>query len=236
MAENFPKPRQKIEPIEEVAPRHPVNQVEDAEKLSSPEKVKFDQALERADPTRASIEVQKVQMEEAAKATQKPSLLDIAREGRSVPNVPPTTETLLNDTTRLKKNIQAPQAYLMSYQEKNIEIPKEFARQMDSRIEHMDNSLIDAKKISSGVQVESAIDSSSSPTVRFLHFLTDADKRLDTIVSDINSATAGGKKMSPEKLLSVQIKLNYVQQELEFFTNILNRSIESVKTLMNVQI
>ena len=236
MAENFPKPQQKIEAIEEITPRHPVDAIKDIENMSSPEKVTFTQALDRVDLARTDIEMRKVQIEDAAQSVQKPSPIDIARESHRVQDVSPTTETVLGNATELKKGFQAPQAYLMSYQEKSIEIPKEFATQMNSRIEHMDKSLIDVKKISSGIQVESAVQPSSSPTVKFLHFLTDADRRLDTIVRDINVSTSMGAKLTPEKLLSVQIKLNYVQQEMEFFTNILNRSIESVKTLMNVQI
>ena len=237
MAENFQKPQQKIEPIEEIAPRHPVDQVQDADTLNAPEKVKFDQALERVDKAKADLELSKVQAQEAAKAPQKPSILDIAREAKAVPVVPPTTETVVSDAAKLKNSFKAPQAYLMSYQSKNIEIPQEFVKQMDARIEHMDNAMIDAKMITSGAPVASAAGApSGSPTVRFLRYLTDADGRLDTIIADINSSTAKGNRLSPEKLLAIQIKLNYVNQELEFFTNILNRSIESIKTLMNVQI
>ena len=236
MAEQFKPPEHKIQAIEEVSPRHPVDKTAEAENVGAPDKIKFDQALERADQTRANLEVQKAQIAEAAQIPTKPSLIDIARQGKAVPTVAPTQETLVTDAARLKQKFEAPKAQLISYQEKNIEIPSEFAKQMDTRIEHMDRSLIDAKKITSGVQLDSGIDTSSSPTVRFLHYLTDADRRLDTIVGDINTYTAGGKRLSPEKLLSVQIKLNYVQQEMEFFTNILNRSIESIKTLMNVQI
>lgn len=237
MAEQFQKPQHKIEPIEEITPRHPVDKVGEAERLVEAEKVKFNEALERADPARANLELRKTQIDEGAPATQKPSLLDIAKEGRAIPTVATTPEALTSNAASLHKSFQEPRAHLMSYQSKSIEIPSEFSRQMNARIEHMDKSLIDAKNLSSGIRVESVIDTSStSPTMRFLSFLTDADKRLGTIVSDINTYTSGGKKLSPEKLLSIQVKLNYVQQEMEFFTNILNRSIESIKTLMNVQI
>lgn len=237
MAEQFQKPQHKIEPIEEITPRHPVDKVDETERLVEAEKIKFNEALERADPARANVELRKTQIEEGAPATQKPSLLDLAKRGKAIPTGAATTEALAMNATGLRKSFQGPRAQLMSYQSKSIEIPSEFSRQMDTRIEHMDKSLIDAKQLASGIRVESAIDvSSSSPTRKFLGFLTDADKRLETIVSDINTYTSGGKKLSPEKLLSIQIKLNYVQQEMEFFTNILNRSIESIKTLMNVQI
>lgn len=238
MAENFPKPQQhKIEPIEEVSPRRLVEKTEEPGGPSSPEKVKFDQALDQANPTKTELQLRNIKLEEAEKAApQKPSIIDIARGEKLVAQAP-SMESLAQTSTQLKQGFQAPQAYLISLQDKNIEIPKEFAKDMDARIQHMDAALMDSQKLASGVEVTSAIDpSASSPTLRFLHFLTDADKRLGSIVGDINTYTAAGKKMTPEKLLAVQIKLNYVQQELEFFTNILNRAVESVKTLMNVQI
>jgi len=43
-------------------------------------------------------------------------------------------------------------------------------------------------------------------------------------------------KLTAGRLLAVQVKLSFVQQELEFFTNVLNKALESTKTIMNIQV
>jgi hypothetical protein len=37
-------------------------------------------------------------------------------------------------------------------------------------------------------------------------------------------------------MLAMQVKVGFVQQEMEFFTGMLNKALESTKTLMNVQV
>jgi hypothetical protein len=45
-----------------------------------------------------------------------------------------------------------------------------------------------------------------------------------------------GKQFTAADMLAMQIKVGYVQQEIEFFTSLLNKALESTKTIMNVQV
>jgi hypothetical protein len=44
------------------------------------------------------------------------------------------------------------------------------------------------------------------------------------------------KEITPANMLRIQMKVSYMQQEIEFFTAVLNKALESTKTIMNVQV
>lgn len=241
MADNLPKPKPKIESIEGIEPRRPIDQMAESHDVSGPDKIKFDQALEKADPSRAQIELRSAAPVQEQEVTRKQNVLDMAKAAAKAPEkiqMPASNTSIMQNAASLREQMQRPKAVLMSFENQGIPLPAQQAGEMMPRVAHMDQALIDAQKTTTGVEVTSNLATSTErpPAVRFLNFLTDADKRLDTIVSEVSTYTSQGMKMSPEKLLAVQVKLNFVQQELEFFTNVLNRAVETVKTLMNVQI
>lgn len=73
-----------------------------------------------------------------------------------------------------------------------------------------------------------------NPIERFLGMLTDSQHKLETINNDVGALNR--EQINPADLLAVQVKVNSVQQEVEFFSNLLNKALESTKTLMNVQV
>lgn len=75
-----------------------------------------------------------------------------------------------------------------------------------------------------------------NPLDKLLGFLSHGQKQLDTLAKEVSDLQGPTKEISPANMLAIQIKVNYVQQELELFTNLLNKSLESTKTLMNVQV
>lgn len=237
MVEQFHKPQPKIESIEGIEAKRPLEKTQEAQETTSPEKIKFDQAFEKVDTSKAQIELRKPSLE-TEKVPGGPSLFDVAKATNSAKIQPPSPDTLKTSASSLHQAIKRPNATLISFENKGVAIPEKFIPDLNARLEHIDKALVDAKSTITGVEVAGSQPASTteSPPVRFLRYLSDADKRIDTIVSDINIATKGNASLTPEKLLSIQVKLNFAQQELEFFTNVLNRAVETVKTLMNVQI
>lgn len=238
MVEQFNKPKPKIEPIESIEARRPIDKMENTQDVGSPEKVKFDSALEKMDPSKANIELRKVTTEVEKTPIQSPTLFDVAKASPASKIAPPSPESIKTAALSLRSKLEAPHATLISYEEKGVAIPKEFVSQLNVHIQHIDKALVDATSTVKGVEVQatSAPNATDSPAKKFLHYLTDSDKRLDTVVNEVSKAATEKQNLSPAKLLAVQMKVNFVSQELEFFTNVLNRSVETVKTLMNVQI
>lgn len=74
-----------------------------------------------------------------------------------------------------------------------------------------------------------------NPIHRFLGLLSEGQSKLYSLSGSITDY-ASRKEMSPASLLAIQIKVGMVQQQIELFTALLNKALESTKTIMNVQI
>lgn len=233
MAEKQYQPPKKIEAIEGLdVERQKVQLDNHVDSISASEanlKIRFDEALERS-PNRP----QKPTAIAETEIEKKPSILDIA--GTKEAQKAPTIQSIQNQAADLRSAFERPRAILMERDRAGVEIPTSNLPALNSHIEHADQSLRSAASGVKGVEVGSLIPEDKPPMVKFLRFLTDGDHRVSTIMDDISKLTQNGKQLSATALLGVQLKMGYVQQELEFFTNVLNKSVESIKTIMNVQI
>lgn len=75
-----------------------------------------------------------------------------------------------------------------------------------------------------------------NPIERFLGFLTNGQQQLASLGNEINQMHLNNKEISPANMLRIQMKVGYITQEVEFFTAVLNKALESTKTIMNVQV
>lgn len=75
-----------------------------------------------------------------------------------------------------------------------------------------------------------------NPIDRFLGFLTNGQTQLASLSNEINQMHLNDKEISPANMLRIQMKVGYITQEVEFFTAVLNKALESTKTIMNVQV
>lgn len=75
-----------------------------------------------------------------------------------------------------------------------------------------------------------------NPIERFLGFLTHGQSQLASLSNEVNQMHLNNKEISPANMLRIQMKVGYITQEIEFFTAVLNKALESTKTIMNVQV
>jgi hypothetical protein len=73
-----------------------------------------------------------------------------------------------------------------------------------------------------------------TPVRKFLGYLVSGQTRLEQLKNDVQAIDK--ESFSMADMLSMQIKVAHVSQEMEFFTSLLNKALESTKALMNVQI
>lgn len=76
----------------------------------------------------------------------------------------------------------------------------------------------------------------TNPLKRFLGMLTNGQKQMETLGQRIQEISEQDGPVSPGKMLLLQDRVHRIQQQIEFFTSLLNKGLESVKTIMNVQI
>lgn len=108
---------------------------------------------------------------------------------------------------------------------------------LKNRLAHIDDTLKIALS-KAGVEYTAPVQPTGvvNPIEKFLGYLTHGQYQLEHLGSAIAQVQGKGMEVTPADMLAIQVKVNQIQQELEFFTNILNKALESTKTLMNVQV
>jgi len=239
------EPPKRIEPIEGVESQKPLRVEPSETGEEGPSKVKFEEAMEKADPSKVEqrpIEPKPEKIaEEATGIKENPLEMAAKASQKTTEKAPITPEELMTQVKKIKNGFERPRAVLLRANDvlpadAFEKLPEEMVAELSGGIEHMDRSLREASKLTTGVEVGSAIDTEKPPLVRYLGYLTESDKRLSTFISDLSALDLQKTRLSPSIMMAIQIKMGFIQQELEFFTATLNKALESVKTIFNVQI
>lgn len=108
---------------------------------------------------------------------------------------------------------------------------------LQNKLTHIDENIrVALNKTGVEHKAVAPVEPSNNPIMRFLGFLTEGQYQLNTLATQVEKWHLNGKEISPATMLSLQIKVGYISQELEFFSSLLNKSLESTKTIMNVQV
>lgn len=235
----------KIEQVEKINPsQQVVTNVVDGSSEIAPSKTKFDAAVTKADNNWVDTHLKSTNVA-TLEAPTKPSPIDeLSIAAKKVHRLEPaSTGSVLNQAQDIKANLVAPIEKLDQTIKTNpdTKLSPAYEAPLSEKLVHIDSSLKSALGIA-GVEVKGAPGSTppaphAQPLEKFLNYLTHGDRQLSSLVSEIQLMSGPeGKNLTPGKLLAVQVKLSFVQQELEFFTNVLNKALESTKTIMNVQV
>jgi hypothetical protein len=234
----------KIEKIDKIDPSNKLDITPEIAQAEPIESSKFHQELARVDPV-ADRGHPKIDLEgiDTPNTSSDPKLSPITEINNSESRVErlksATVGQVAKQAEELKTAVQQPLINLEQLQSSQGKLKLTPAQEtaLQDRLIHIDSSLR-TSLAKAGVEVKAADIQpiGQKPLVKFLNYLTSADHQLTTLIDQLNGVAGGDKKLSPEKLIALQIKLGFVQNELEFFTNVLNKAMESTKTIMNVQV
>lgn len=250
MKEEMGEKIEKIQKIEQLDPKAKTDAVAQSQELiDSPEKTKFDAAISKADLNwqinqATQLQAAQIQETEQVTATKKTSLIDeISQSQQKIQQLQPASIDQITAQAEdlrgaIKPKIEQIQSTLAD--NPDTKIRPDYEAQLSSKLIHIDTSLKAAvSKVGNEVsasQIEGVGTGQQAPLVKFLNYLTTSDQKLQHLVSDIKGLDVEHKQLTAGQMLTLQIKLGFVQQELEFFSNVLNKALEAVKTTMNVQI
>jgi len=233
---------EKIEKIEKLDPKAKTEAVVQGQELiDEPSKNKFDAAISKAE-LNWQINQAAVTAAPAQETVNKASLIEeISFNEQKIQRLQPATiEQITAQAEDLRGAIKPPIEQLDSALKDNpqTKVSPVYEAQLSQRLVHIDSSLrAAAGKVGAEVGAAQPVSGpAANPLVKFMTYLTASDQKLQNLLGEVKALDIGKQRLTPEKLLAVQIKLGFVQQELEFFTNILNKALEAVKTTMNVQI
>lgn len=117
------------------------------------------------------------------------------------------------------------------------EIKPAYQTLLRNRLTHIDDSLKIALN-KAGVEYTpppAASGGNTNAIHKFLGFLTNSQHQLENLNVAIDQFNVTGQ-ITPANMLAIQMKMGYVQQQIELFTSLLNKALESTKTIMNVQV
>ena len=121
------------------------------------------------------------------------------------------------------------------------EIKPSYQTLLRNRLSHIDDNL---KIALSKVGIENppsapttgTATGNANPLQRFITMVSNSQHQLEHLSGTVDQLNANGGQITPANMLAIQIKMSYVQQQIELFTSLLNKALESTKTIMNVQV
>lgn len=99
----------------------------------------------------------------------------------------------------------------------------------DTRVGNLDQSVTNPL-----IREVDGIETLPKPVQKFINLLTEGQGKLEAL--DYQLSMMGEQEMSHKDILSIQLKMGHISHELELFSSLLNKAIESTKTIMNVQV
>jgi hypothetical protein len=221
---------EKVKKVEKAA--KPATPIDDAEELKrlSPNKERFDNLMESSKSEKVATQ--------SSDPTKKTTVFDEAAQLSSKTDnlkVTPTeliaqTEAALYKIDDIKSKLETP----------GLEFKDSVKPVLADKLTHInDNIRIALTK--AGVEISETPAVTAAPpaenaVLRFLGLLTDGQYKLQTLAAQVDQWHLNKTDINPASMLAVQIKVNYITQELEFFSSLLNKALESTKTIMNVQV
>jgi hypothetical protein len=79
------------------------------------------------------------------------------------------------------------------------------------------------------------IPAKAPPIAKFISYITDGQNQLVEVQNQLSTLSVRGE-LKPEQLLLIQVKLSQAQQELEYSSVLLAKTIDFLKQTMNIQI
>jgi hypothetical protein len=136
-------------------------------------------------------------------------------------------EGLISQIEQVKDKLKTP----------DLNLKGSYQTLLQNKLTHIDENLrIALSKAGVEYKVPEVQPKSSNPIDRFLGFLTDGQYQLQHLSKDLEGIANQRGQISPASMLAIQVKVTFITQELEFFTSVLNKALESTKTIMNVQV
>jgi len=123
--------------------------------------------------------------------------------------------------------------------EPDVTIKPSYQTLLRNRLTHIDDNLKIALNKAGVEYVSPALSSqfnTTNPIQRFIGSLTSSQYQLEHLHQTIEQLNLTNRQLTPANMLAMQMKVGYVQQQIELFTSLLNKALESTKTIMNVQV
>lgn len=221
--------KEPIESIKRIGGSAPTKHIEEPIAVTGEaNKAHFDALMDQKAPQK----IEKTEISEAEKnatifdeVSKDKTKIDAAAKG-SIDDIRTNIDTTLGNIKGIKEDLETPNLHIKPYKQ-----------QMRSKLSHIDESLkIALSKAGSEVPSEQPSSSRFDPVREFIGRLSHIEYQMEDMGNYLSYMAENKQEISPANLLAIQIKVTHIGQEVEFFAGLLSKSLESTKTLMNVQV
>lgn len=161
-----------------------------------------------------------------------PTPMNLA-QGGPTPGEPPSMGAILNQAKSMQDNLGVVGQQLNT---PNLKLKR-------SQAHLLKNKLTDAhahiRQAGAKVGVEApplTVPPGTSAIGRFIAYVNDGQDQLIQVQHKLKTMASQGQQMNAAEMLSVTVKMNLAQQEIEYSTTLLGKVIDSVKQIMNIQL
>lgn len=192
------------------------------------------------DQTQNFAQIMQAKEAEAAKASARTptiSPFDLAQVGAK-PIASPNMQTLMDQTNLAHKTFSTIQDQLST---QNLKLKPSQRYLVKNKLSDV-NTHLRAANAKMGIpplepSEEPSPSKASGPIAQYLSYVTDGMNQLSAAKKQLGEISSRGPNaLSPAEFMLLQLKFNKAQQELDFTTTLLAKSLEGLKTVMNVQI
>lgn len=221
---------EKFDKIQAVSRKSAADSASKITELQEPDAAHFDLIMQKRTLPDVNTSVQ-----ETVK-TDKPGLIEeVSKAHNSTsPYNNPDQARLIAQTQNTVQTIEKAKETLARTE---LQLSGPYQRLMRNKLTHIDDNIkIALSKVGVDYKPPGEVTDLTSPINRFLGMLSGSQSNLVNLGTYLETMSATRQPMTAANMLAVQLKMSVVQQELELFISLLSKALESVKTIMNIQV
>jgi len=153
--------------------------------------------------------------------------------GQGIPNLQPTMATVMAQASTARDTLGTVEQQLKT---PNLKLKRSQAHLLKNKLSDAQGYIRGASEKMGVAQTPMKAPSTSSPLGRFLAYVDDGQNQLVQAQQKLKEMSVSGHQMSPAEMLSVTVKMNLAQQEIEYASNLLAKVITSIRTIMETQL
>lgn len=182
-------------------------------------------APQKVEPRETSTEQASLFDEVAkSKGTVDPALQHTSEEIRS------TIQKTISNIEQVKKDLETPNLNIKPYQ-----------KLMNNKLKHVDEQLrIAVARTGREFPVEEVgapeVGKRFNPVEEFLGRLSHIEYQMQDMQNYVDYMALSETELNPANMLAIQMKMNHIGQEVEFFAALLNKALEGIKQIGNIQV
>lgn len=207
---------------------------------STPDKITPGKSLEPAGTTPQPQKDFKQYMEgsqtapgtQAPNAAEGPTPMSIV-QGQAVPGAPPSMEAVLNQAKTAQDSLGNVGQQLKT---PNLTFKRSQAHLLKNKLSDAHEYIRQAGEKMGIQSPPMTVPSGGGPIGKFIAYVNDGQDQLMQVQQKLKTMSASGQQLNAADMLSITVKMNLAQQEIEYSTTLLAKVIDSVKQIMNTQL